>query len=211
MKGLSVAPFELSDPHCAHSVPPESGRERGSKMHRPAAWRVAERWTLILLLLGIPALAACTSRVPSNDVARYVVAIDDIEEAWTERAAAAFEGKEYLGTGKDPPASLTLDDLLTDMEENFSELVRVTRIALAGLAEVDPPPRARSFHAEFIDVLDGHVEAWLDGLSILRKRELDTLPQELDRVSVRGESLQARLDALGPERDALARLANEIG
>ncbi len=166
----------------------------------------------IVMVVGLVAVACGGSGVPDNALGHYVVAIDQVEDDWTDGVEDAFNGKEYLGTGEEPPSNLSVDDVLQDAEENIDDLIRVTQKAVAALNALSAsvPDEALAFHRRFLDTLNDGLGIWTDGLQPLKRGDFGSFIEGYPDIQRRAVAFNRQLDSLGPERNALAQMALDI-
>ena len=170
---------------------------------------------LLYLPLFALAVSACFQKGP-NDLGDYLVAIDDVDTEWRASAEAAFEGKEYLGVGSDPPAGHAIADVLRDVEENTRDLIAATELARTRATGIEPPPEAGRFHSDYVSVLGQMIATWEDGLLLMQTPSAQGAirgdPAAFEQFlslyydyQASAAAVQARLDEVARERNRLVQ------
>jgi hypothetical protein len=176
------------------------------------------RRNAVLLCLSLLALAvsACFQKDDGIDLGHYLAAIDDVDAEWRSSAEAAFDGKEYLGTGDSPPAGHAIADVVRDIEANTRDLIAATQQARASAATIAPPSEAERLHSDYLSTLDQMIATWEDGLVLLETPSAraaiqgnpDAYAQFLSLYydfQASAAAAQTRLDEVTRERNRLAR------
>jgi hypothetical protein len=170
-----------------------------------------------LLCLALLALAASACfQKDGDDLGDYLAAIDDVDAEWRSSAEAAFDGKEYLGTGDSPPAGHTIGDVVDDVDVNTRDLIAATRLARTRAATIAPPPEAERFHSDYLSTLDQMIATWEDGLLLLQtpsaQAAIQGNPVALEQFlslyydfQTNAAAVQTRLDEVARERDRLGQ------
>lgn len=158
--------------------------------------------------------SACFQK-DSDDVGDYLAVIDDVDAKWRSSAEAAFDGKEYLGTGDSPPAGHTIRDVIDDVDMNTRDLIAVTRQALTRAATITPPPEVERFHSDYLSTLDQMIATWEDGLLLLQTPSAQAAfkgdPAAFEQFLSLYYDFQANATAAQTRLDEVARERNRLG
>lgn len=157
-------------------------------------------------------LALSCDRLAGADTERellvaYLQAADKIDETWQRGVEAAYDGREYLAYGGNPPDDRSTALVLRDVETNLRMLIEATQSAIASAQELDPPRVAEDFHEQWTSTLSDLVRVWMLGLDPLSERDYDGFVVNYERVQAEREMLNARLAALQDQRQLLGERA----